>query len=225
MRHLLLGAGLAMSGCGPFPFCVARGTRVRTPNGLVPVENLSVGDEIVVIEPSTGMTATSRLTALTSAMRECGTLSLGSRSLTVTSDHPLYDPLAKDFFPAGDWLLGTRKQLLSFTGDQVETITVANVVPFSCIAQVFDLTVEHEWHTFLAEDLVVHNKQPPPCTLADGSNLYNGQTSTQTCACDGGTGTYVCYGGALVCEDCAKELNDAGFNDAGTRDGGADGGP
>lgn len=104
--------------------------------------------------------------------------------------------------------------LLSFTKEHVETIEV-RVTPFACIAQVFDLTVEHEWHTFLSEDLVVHNKQPPPCRLPSGTTLFEGEADTPPCACDGSVGRFTCRGGSLFCDDCGKVLPDGGTPDAG----------
>ncbi|MBE2248785.1 MAG: Hint domain-containing protein [Myxococcus sp.] len=55
MKKLLFGLGVASSltACGPTT-CVARGARVRTPSGPKPIEDLMVGDEVVVADPKTG---------------------------------------------------------------------------------------------------------------------------------------------------------------------------
>ena len=80
-----LGVASSLAACGPFPFCVARGSRVKTPRGERPIEELELGDEIVVADPTTGLTAVSRLEAVIKS--------------TVASDHPLHDPHARGFFP------------------------------------------------------------------------------------------------------------------------------
>lgn len=221
MKRLLLGLGVASSlaACGPFPFCVARGSRVRTPTGPRRIEELEVGDELVVADPATGLTAVSRLEAVIKSTRECGTLRFSGRALSVTSDHPLYDPQAHGFFPAGDWLLGLRTHLLEITDSGAVAVPVENFEAFTRIDDVFDLTVAHEWHTFIAEGVLVHNKQPPSCTSPTGDRVSMYEERGPRCDCaDGGVGEWVCdvnRSPQVTCERCG-----------GARDGGAtDGGP
>ena len=122
MQKLLIGMGLSLTACGPVVSCVARGARVQTPRGGRAIEDLRVGDEVVVANPATGLTVVSHITAITSATRECGSLEIGGRTLKLTSDHPVYDPVAKGFFPAGDWLLGDRKHLLEIGDDGQQVV-------------------------------------------------------------------------------------------------------
>lgn len=214
MQKLLIGMGLSLTACGPVVSCVARGARVQTPRGGRAIEDLRVGDEVVVANPATGLTVVSHITAITSATRECGSLEIGGRTLKLTSDHPVYDPVAKGFFPAGDWLLGDRKQLLEIGDDGPRVVQVDGAKLFCAVSEVFDLTVEHEWHTFVAEDIVVHNKQAPGCSIPDG-----GRTMTTTpdderpvCSCGNARfGRWTCASGVApaTCELC-------GTVDAGT---------
>lgn len=62
-----------------------RGSRVRTRTGPRLIEELEVGDEVVVADPATGLTAVSRLEAVLERTRECGTLRFSGRALSVTS--------------------------------------------------------------------------------------------------------------------------------------------
>lgn len=217
MKKLLMGLGLtsSLTACGPFPFCVARGSRVRTPTGPRLVEDLEVGDEVVVADPTTGLTAVSRLEAVVKSTRECGTLRFSGRALSVTSDHPLYDPLVRSFFPAGDWLLGLRTHLFEISASGAAPVRVEAFETFSRVDDVFDLTVAHEWHTFIAEDVLVHNKQPPSCTTPTGERvtMYN---RGPACPCaDGGVGEWSCdvnRSPQVTCERCTA---DGGASDGG----------
>lgn len=228
MKKLLFGLGIASSltACGPVT-CVARGARVRTPSGPRRIEDLAVGDEVVVAEPKTGLTAVSRLEAVIVGKRECGTLRFSGRTLAVTSDHPLYDPLAGDFFPAGDWLLGLRTHLFEISDSGGTAVRVEASEAFTRIDDVFDLTVAHEWHTFIAEGVLVHNKQPLPleCLTPTGEMVTN-RSFGSACACpDGGMDRWTCdtITGGPICGTCGVAdagpvntvPNDGGRNDAG----------
>jgi len=212
MKKLIAGLGLASSlaACGPAIRCVARGSRVKTPTGPRPIEDLKVGDEIVVADPETGLTAVSRLEAVIMSTRECGTFRFSGRALSVTSDHPLYDPLARGFFPAGDWLLGLRTHLYEITDAGAAAVRVETFETFSRVDDVFDLTVAHEWHTFIAEGVLVHNKQPASCSIPDGgfTTLGTADELRPGCACmDGGVGRWTCggSGGLALCQFCAAQ--------------------
>jgi hypothetical protein len=175
---------------------------------------------VVAVAPATGNQAVAPITAITTAHRECGSLWFGSRSLSVTSDHPLYDPVAKGFFPAGDWLLGERTNLLLASSGTTSAVAIDRAERFSRLDRVFDLTVDHEWHTFIAEGVVVHNKSPPPrpCPgpAPDGGVIYSGYE----CQCPAGQSSYwVCPSGSTAGR-CECSAADAGTTDAGARDGG-----
>lgn len=193
--------------------CIARGTRVSTPAGPRRVEQLAVGDELIAVNPDTGEHAATVLVAVRKAQRECGALGFGSVTLTVTSDHPLFDPDTRQFHPAGDWLRGARSHLLAFDGQRTRAIEVTTRQLFVAVRAVFDLTVAHPWHTFVAEGLVVHNKSDAGvfCALPDGGLLASGGVSAQACACAAGTrGVWSCESSVATCVQCGQPLNDAG---------------
>jgi hypothetical protein len=186
------------------------------------VEELALGDEVVVVDPATLATSTSRIVAVRVSQRECGTLRHAGGELCVTTDHPIYDPDARAFFPAGDWLLGARKAVLIAGAERVQRDVLTAVEVFTRVDDVFDLTVEHEWHTFVADGIVVHNKSPP-CSVP----------SITTCSCTVGAGpgrAGVPGTGTLVCDsqwgsaDCVQCRPIGGNNDAGVDGGVSDGG-
>jgi hypothetical protein len=151
--------------------CVAKGTRVRTKRGERLVEALEVGDEVTCVDPVTQARVSSTLTATRTAHRECVTLQTSRGALRCTTDHPLYDPDSTTWADAGDWALGKRTALLWVPEDDTAPLERVVVQPGASVTleQVFDLTVEHELHDFVANGLLVHNKSPPrPRCLVDG---------------------------------------------------------
>jgi hypothetical protein len=175
-----------------------------------------VGDEVVVVDPATFATSTSRLVAMKVSQRECGTMIHPAGQLCVTTDHPIFDPDARGFFPAGDWLVGTRSALLISDDRGVRREAIRSVEIFTRVDDVFDLTVEHEWHTFVAEGVVVHNKEPP----------CNDPEPNTPCSCgDQRVGVLACLGawGPPECTECRLPRGSDGGVDGG-RDGGRDGG-
>lgn len=204
MRTLLLGSAISVFGCGPTVFCVARGSRISVPGGGTrAVEDLRVGDEVIVVDPVGRATAVSRLTHIVGSKRECGSLTFDTGTLVVTPDHPLFDPDAGGFYPAGEWLLGDRSRVLRLVDGALEVSQPKAHALFSRMDDVFDLTVEHEWHTFVADGVVVHNKQPAyACASDDGSLLLQDRTDQVACTCkpDGGPTT----SGFVDCENGSR---------------------
>lgn len=211
LHKWLSGVGaVATLSCGSGSTCVARGTRVTTPSGKRRVEALRVGDEVIAINPYTGEARATIVTHIRSSRRECGALSTHGSTLTATADHPLFDPNERGFHPAGDWMLGSRSQLLTFDGTKAQVTQVSRYEVFVGLHEVFDLSVDCEWHTFIAEDIVVHNKQPADCLIPDGGMTNLGITAQQrpVCTCaNGDTGRWTCEhsGGTATCALCGQD--------------------
>ncbi|MBL8951815.1 MAG: hypothetical protein JNK82_13620 [Myxococcaceae bacterium] len=209
-----LSAGAALLGalaCGSETrVCVARGTRVSTPRGLRNIEDLLPGDEVLCVDPDTGQQLATRLTSTRSAVRECVSLRFDTGALVVTSDHPLYCPTAREWAPAGDWALGKRTHLLRVTVEGPGPVHVDRPETFAGVHEVFDLSVDHPLHNFVANGVLVHNKQNPDICYLPGDVST---TKNATCACEnGGRGRVQCEGGGpATCVDCA----DGGTPDAG----------
>ena len=212
MKKLLAGTSLVGAlACGPTS-CIARGSRVRTPGGDRQIEEVEEGDQILCVDPNSGQLVTATVSTTRSAHRECVRLSYAGLELLATSDHPLYCPISRQWAPAGDWALGEKTHLLRVVAEGVIPVTVEQVSTFAGVHEVFDLTVDHELHNFIANDVLVHNKQNPAlCYLPDRQPTMN----NETCTCqNGGQGRVQCSGGgsSATCVDCAA---DAGTPDAG----------
>lgn len=157
-RSVVGAAALWLSACGGGPKCVARGARVRVRDGERNIEDISVGDEIITVDVATQASRVARVSAIAKATRECVQLRFGGGALMLTSDHPVYCPVEKVWAPAGDWALGKRTWLLQLMGASLATVEVTEVSTFAGVSDVFDLTVDDDAHTFVANGVVVHNK-------------------------------------------------------------------
>jgi hypothetical protein len=111
-------------------------------------------------------------------------------SLRCTTDHPLYDPVAKAWAPAGDWALGQRSALLLVADEHAARVVhVERRLVADGVEEVIDLTVEHELHNFIAGDVLVHNKSIRLTCELDGGVVGSGDVCTLP---DGGEGNTTC---------------------------------
>ncbi len=205
-RALALASLLGSTACGPMFWdgCIARGTRVRTRRGDRAIEDFEVGDDLLCCDPATGALFDTTVTHVKRAHRECVRLAGEGFELVATSNHPLFDPVAREWAPAGDWALGQRGALLHVAKETATPVQVTRREVFHAVRDVFDLTVEHALHTFVANGIAVHNKPPPvtTCRQLDGGTVR--QHAPCTCA-NGGTGTTWCAtpGGLPECVECS----------------------
>jgi hypothetical protein len=140
--------------------CLVAGTEVETPNGLVPIENIKVGDIVLAFDEQTGKLAPEPVTALIRPDPEA-TLSV----VLTSSDHK-----ATVFRASADhpWMLASgewRDTSELKAGDRIRTATgialsVKSVVATGRVEQTYNLTVDG-LHTYLiGEDhVVVHNSK------------------------------------------------------------------
>ncbi len=164
--------------------CIGEGTLVDTPSGARRIEDLEVDDVVIAVDPASGDREAARVQAIRSSVREV--FSLQGGALLVTADHPLFDPMSGTFHPAMDWLTGRRSTLMAASSSWAGVQTVTEHAPAG-LHEVFDLTVDHRWHTFVAGGLVVHNKSFAGCSDENGSPV----THDEPCSCgDGGVPGY-----------------------------------
>lgn len=163
--------------------CIGEGTLVDTPSGARRIEDLEVDDVVIAVDPTTGRREAARVQAIRSSVREV--FSFHGGALLVTGDHPLFDPMSGTFHPAMDWLTGRRSTLMAASSSWAGVQMVTEHAPAG-LHEVFDLTVDHRWHTFVAGGIVVHNKSGG-CFNENGSPF----TQDEPCSCgDGGLSGY-----------------------------------
>jgi hypothetical protein len=172
-----------VAGCGDS--CLEQSTLVRTPEGLVSIGELKVGDAVVSIDPSTGVEATTHVARVSYAWAWCEKLVVGDQPVWLTEEHPLYSPEASAFRPAESWLTGKLRHALSQSGTPLVTTGGGWLDQRPC--RVVDLTVDEAPHTFVAAGIVVHNKSDPECL--DDRGCRAGYVCEQsTCVADDGGG-------------------------------------
>lgn len=229
MTMLWASVCFGLTGC-PNSSCVARGARISTPEGLRPIEDLRVGDKVYAVNTETGERVTTAITFIKSATREVGSVSLNGVKTRMTSDHPVYDPETQSYHPAGDWFLGTRTTLLAADGESFTNAVPEAVSTFDGVEEVFDISVDSEFHNFIADGIVVHNKDVArTCELPTGEVVSEfNQCEVEACE----VGRYECSDqiARCVCEfvgdaDTGTDVSnaDSDSSDVG-EDVGADGG-
>ncbi len=188
-KPLLLAAlGFSLTGCFTSS-CVARGSRVLTPDGWRPIEDLAIGDLVYSVDEDTGERIATPVVAIKSSMREVGCVDVAGISLRMTSDHPVYCPVDQVYAPAGDWFLGKRTELAITSDAGLDRRAVERATTYVEVTEVFDITVEHELHNFVAEGILVHNKSFVTQCELDGKMVED--YSACTCA-GGGAGRVYC---------------------------------
>jgi len=130
--------------------CVARGTRIDTPDGPRAVESLEVGERVWAWDPDGQRRIAAPIEAIAHSTTE-KTMQLGQRGLRATPDHPIWT--GAGFEPLERVRSGTA--LLASDG-HVRAAQRAPE-PITGSVEVYDLSVA--WpHTYFADGVLVHNK-------------------------------------------------------------------
>ena len=143
-------------------FCFAAGTEVATPDGLVPIENIKIGDLVMAYDEATGQTVSKPVTALIrplpKAVLDVILIDAGgvTERFVATADHPW---LVLRGEGQTEWV-----QTLDLkSGDHIVTsdgrgVAFKGATPREGLAQTYNLEVA-DLHTFLVgeDGVVVHN--------------------------------------------------------------------
>lgn len=154
MRSLLFLPLVASLGCF-VTSCFVRGTRVSTPRGDRPIEDLRTGDEVhawngreIVVRKITGLHH-----SLAREVREI--VVDGARRSGVTLEHP-YWVIDRGWTRVRDLAPNDRVLLKDGREARIESIhAIEHAVPD---IEVFNITVEEPESNYFADDILVHNK-------------------------------------------------------------------
>jgi predicted lipid-binding transport protein (Tim44 family)/3-dehydroquinate synthase class II len=154
--------------------CFPTGTKIATPTGPVAIESLTSGDDVFAITAD-GLTVR---TAVKTVFISKGTLvriKTNAGTLVTTAEHPV--SLKEGLFKqAGDLQPGDR--IVKWKNGRLTTKTVRKVLSAEEEALVFDLQVG-EPHTYVAEEIVVHNKGGGCFPTGTPIRTPQGQTSIE----------------------------------------------
>ncbi len=140
--------------------CVAEGAQVLTPKGLVFIEQLAIGDLVFSVDPETGCREATRLVGIRTARRPCLLFTtVDGEQIRATAEHPFLSPETGAYERADAWQSGRLSEVYRHTVDgELLRVEVSSCVPLAGELQVFDLSVSSEFHNFVADGFVVHNK-------------------------------------------------------------------
>lgn len=158
----------------PTMWCFLKGTRVLSPLGEIPIERLSVGDQVYAVNPINGERFEASVTEMW-IKQENGFLDISSEDgndVRVTRSHPFYDIGTGEFLEIGQFDVGDK--LVRSESDRVVPVEITRIDQHSDIVTVYHLTVDHPLHTFIADGYIVHNKSATPSAVPS-------RTPTATC--------------------------------------------
>ena len=133
--------------------CFPSGTRIATPNGLVAIEALATGDEVLAVDPD-GQTVRTTVRTIFVSRNSVITIETSDGPLVVTKEHPVSLSGGR-FRQAGDLRSGDR--IVRWKDGRLVEKTIRKILPAEDDRMVFNLQVD-EPKTFVAEGIVVHNK-------------------------------------------------------------------
>lgn len=154
---------IARSGLTACDSCIVRGTRVRAPSGSRAAEGLVAGDEVLAFDVVRFVSVPRRLTAVArSASREIFEIRVGGSVVRATAQHPFWVTEKRAWVRADALVAGDVLVLLEGDDPLPASIESITTVTREEPTDVFDLTVDGPEHTFFADGILVHNKEPLP---------------------------------------------------------------
>ena len=136
--------------------CFIAGTLVATSDGMKPIEDIEVGDEVLAYDPETGEQAYKPVVRLfRNTTDDWYHVHVNEQDITCTAEHPFYVADIEEFVPAKDLKVGQHVLLADGTCAVVDGILVEEL---STPEATYNFEVE-DYHTYyVSEDKVlVHN--------------------------------------------------------------------
>ena len=133
--------------------CFPRGTRIATPDGLVAIETLTAGDEVLGVTRE-GVTVRTTVKNIFVSKNRVMKVETSGGVLAATEEHPISLGEGR-FRSAGDLQPGDR--IMNWKDGRLVARTIRKLTFAGDEELVFNLQVD-EPNTFVAEGIVVHNK-------------------------------------------------------------------
>jgi len=144
--------------------CFVAGTRIETPQGNVAIESLKSGDQVYSFDVKTEKlvpTLVSKLLRREVQDRWQVTFANGT-ILEVTSEHPFWDPVLNKYRPIKDFKINDQALVVGNDGIK-ENVAVLEKKFIPGTIEVYNLSVGEPYRNYLAEGVLVHNKQDYTC--------------------------------------------------------------
>ena len=156
--------------------CFIAGTLVHTRQGVKPIEDISVGDQVLAYDEETGEQSYKKVVRLfRNTTDEWYHVAFGKEELVCTAAHPFY-VVDKGFVPACELMLGDKLVLANGSKTEVRSIAV-ECLPESEVTYNFEV---EDFHTYYVSDsaVLVHNTCLDPEANADYYVQYRTQGKT-----------------------------------------------
>ncbi len=160
---ILLGTNIVLlflSGCTDFTSCVAKGTKISTPDGFLLVEDVKPGDTLLSYDPKLGKVTHSVVKNVIKS-KSSKFINLNGR-LLVTTDHIIFNSKADNWVKIQE--LDKNSKILLYEDDVKERM-VTSLLPLKGIRESFDIMLFGDVNNYFANGILVHNKSPmtPVC--------------------------------------------------------------
>jgi hypothetical protein len=178
-----LAASATLAACGET--CFIAGTRIRTPRGERPIEDLGVGDEVLSFDGA--QVVTRRILARQArTAEETFSVRAGDHAIAgVTAEHPFWDESTQAWRPLRSLTLTSK--LMTLLHNDVSVVAISELRRGSArMVTVHNLSVDGPEHNYFAENILVHNKSTILCV--DDTDCAEGTV----CELPDGDGDGVC---------------------------------
>ncbi len=187
MLFILIFANFVYAGSSCFP----AGTKVLMSNGIQEnIENVKLGDMVLSYDESNGLNLPSKVLSIESPIRDnlCNITFHSGSFLLMTDEHPIYTTEGwKSINPLNTLQENSKLKLRGVlqVGDKVldsfgEYFEIEEITCKSMIIQTYNLKEIANYHTYYANNLLVHNK-------GGGCSALNGVCGSTLNACSLGT--------------------------------------
>lgn len=135
--------------------CFVSGTFIHTPDGLIAVDDLEVGDKVLTMNTNRMALVESEVLKIHEHQdHEVLILVAGDENIVATPEHPFYLPDQGEYLRLGSLEVGYN--LRAKNGDLVP---VQSIIPMPQRETVYNITVEGEHNFFVGpQGILVHNK-------------------------------------------------------------------
>ena len=137
-----------------------------TPSGAVAIESLAPGDAVYSWDAVAQRLVKNRVAEIHQRRGTPVRVSFsGAGSVTVTPEHPFFDPKAGIYRPIGEFKTGDQALLFGAGQEKGVAAAFSSREDAGPEQTVYNLTVAGPYHNYIAGGLLVHNKQNVSCSV------------------------------------------------------------